>query len=1189
MLDISSSCGGGHLSVLALVLLTLWVQVSHSTGYFELQLISLKNANGELLNGECCDDIKSDQNLDCGKDECDTYLKVCLKEFQAKITPTGPCNYGSGFTSVLGGNTIYLNNKYNHHGKSTPSESGRITIPFQFAWTRSFTLILEAWDWDNDTKVDEDLLIDRVIYAGVTSPEDQWTLLPLTGHVAQFDVKIRVKCDENYYGSMCNKFCRPRNDFVGHYTCDSNGNKACMEGWMGAECKQAICKQGCDLLHGRCTVPGECKCHYGWQGLYCSECVPYPGCVHGSCQEPWDCKCETNWGGLLCNKDLNYCGTHHPCLNGGTCMNTEPDKYYCACPDGYSGQNCEIAEHACTSNPCANDGACHEVSTGFECLCPSGWTGPTCAIDIDECASNPCASGGECKDLINGFECICPPQWAGTTCQLEKSDDCHGQCLNGGICKDKVNGYRCICPRGFIGKNCEREMNKCASKPCQNGGTCEDRVNTFRCHCPPGYSGTLCEFALDLCEPNPCQNKAQCYNLDGDYYCACSDDYDGKNCTHLKDHCKNSSCKVIDSCTIAISTNATQEGIRYISSNVCGPHGRCISQPGGNFTCSCDRGFTGAYCHENINDCLGTPCKNGGTCTDEIDSFKCFCPNGWGGEFCDINYNDCNPNPCQNDGRCIDLVNDFACECKNGWKGKTCHSREYQCDANTCSNGGTCYDTGDSFRCLCHPGWEGSTCNLAKNSSCLPNPCENGGTCVGNGDSFSCMCKEGWEKRTCTENTNDCNPYPCYNGGICVDGVNWFRCECAPGFAGPDCRINIDECQSSPCAYGATCIDEINGYRCTCPSGRAGLRCQEVIGLGRSCWLKGMQYPHGGKWVEECNSCHCSDGFVECSKTWCGPKPCLLEYSQDKTQCPHGQVCEARVAPFKCFQPPCREWGQCSAPLPAAVKCLPGSDYLDNNCARITLIFNNDKVPQGTTVENICSEIRYLPAIRTLSKKEWELVVLCDVSYSMEKAIEVALSFISQTDDKDNSLIQNAANTIVNAITKRQNSTVLLAVTEVKVETMAVGSSHPDYLIPVLCTVSSIVWITCIIICVWWMRKRRKERERRSQEEESANNQREPLNPIWNPIGAPYKDIHYECKNFLSHQKRTYDSEEEEKEEEIGEEVTEVDKCPSQTCPKTLTSKGDVDCSESSPVKQPHRTSHYKMDNRCVKNVNTSR
>lgn len=56
---------------------------------------------------------------------------------------------------------------------------------------------------------------------------------------------------------------------------------------------------------------------------------------------------------------------------------------------------------------------------------------------------------------------------------------------------------------------------------------------------------------------------------------------------------------MIDSCTVAMASNDTPEGVRYISSNVCGPHGKCKSQSGGKFTCDCNKGFTGTYCHES--------------------------------------------------------------------------------------------------------------------------------------------------------------------------------------------------------------------------------------------------------------------------------------------------------------------------------------------------------------------------------------------------------------------------------------------------------------------------------------------------------------------------------------------------------------------------------------------------------------
>ena len=55
---------------------------------------------------------------------------------------------------------------------------------------------------------------------------------------------------------------------------------------------------------------------------------------------------------------------------------------------------------------------------------------------------------------------------------------------------------------------------------------------------------------------------------------------------------------VIDSCTVPEPLNpGVPGGVSLVPSNICGTHGRCVSHSDGAFSCVCDPGFTGQYCH----------------------------------------------------------------------------------------------------------------------------------------------------------------------------------------------------------------------------------------------------------------------------------------------------------------------------------------------------------------------------------------------------------------------------------------------------------------------------------------------------------------------------------------------------------------------------------------------------------------
>lgn len=70
------------------------------------------------------------------------------------------------------------------------------------------------------------------------------------------------------------------------------------------------------------------------------------------------------------------------------------NRYSCACPQGFYGQNCETSAMTCADDPCFNGGTCEEkLSGGYTCHCPGGFTGSNCEKRHGKCNSNPCANG----------------------------------------------------------------------------------------------------------------------------------------------------------------------------------------------------------------------------------------------------------------------------------------------------------------------------------------------------------------------------------------------------------------------------------------------------------------------------------------------------------------------------------------------------------------------------------------------------------------------------------------------------------------------------------------------------------------------------------------------------------------------------------------------------------------------------
>lgn len=86
-------------------------------------------------------------------------------------------------------------------------------------------------------------------------------------------------------------------------------------------------------------------------------------------------------------------------------------------------------------------------------------------------------------------------------------------------------------------------------------------------------------------------------------------------------------------------------------------------------SCSCPTGYTGIYCEEDIDYCVGHRCSEHSICLDRQHNFTCLCMLGYEGPLCELETNECHSFPCASGATCVDLISDYRCQCPPGFEG----------------------------------------------------------------------------------------------------------------------------------------------------------------------------------------------------------------------------------------------------------------------------------------------------------------------------------------------------------------------------------------------------------------------------------------------------------------------------------------------------------------------------------------
>ncbi|XP_073665119.1 von Willebrand factor C and EGF domain-containing protein isoform X8 [Tursiops truncatus] len=309
------------------------------------------------------------------------------------------------------------------------------------------------------------------------------------------------------------------------------------------------------------------------------------------------------------------------------------------------------------------------------------------------------------------------------------------------------------------------------------------------------------------------------------------------------------------------------------------------------------------------------PSMGSGHCTLPLCSFGCgsgiciapnvcSCQDGEQGPTCPEAHGPCGEYGCDltcNHGGCQEV----ARVCPVGFSmtetaiGIRCTDVD-ECLSSSCE--GHCVNTEGGFVCECGPGMQLSADrhSCQDTDECLGTPCQQ--RCKNSIGSYRCSCRTGFHlhgnRHSCVD-VNECRrPLErrvCHHS--CHNTVGSFLCTCRPGFRLRADRVSCEGCFHSgviraegdvfspPNQNCTVCVCLAGNVSCIspeCPPGlcQASLKSDCCTCVPVRCYFHGQWYADGAVFSgggDECTTCVCQNGEVECSFTPCPELDCPRE------------------------------------------------------------------------------------------------------------------------------------------------------------------------------------------------------------------------------------------------------------------------------------------------------------------------